>query len=178
MKNLLRALAMMFCLTSPAAYAGVFIGGSVGQTNLEETDMGIGFDADDTGFKVFGGKRILKFFVVEGGYIDFGEPDDVLFTDALEVELIGIDIFAVGTIPLGTTWELFGKVGFIYWEEDKTLTFGPIVTSDSDGFDAAFGVGLAYKVSEHLLVRGEYEKFDIEGKGDVTFTSVGIEFRF
>ncbi|MEE8184328.1 MAG: outer membrane beta-barrel protein [Acidobacteriota bacterium] len=178
MKNLLRTLTLVFWLISPMAYAGVFIGGSVGQTNLEETDLGIGFDADDIGFKLFGGKRILKFFSLEGGYIDFGEPDDVLFTDALEVELFGFDIFAVGTIPLGTSWELFGKLGFIYWEEDKTLTTGPVPTSESDGFDAAFGIGLAYKVSEHLLVRGEYEVFDIDGKDDVTFTSVGIEFRF
>lgn len=178
MKNLLRVLTLMFCLISPVAYAGVFIGGSVGQSNLEETDGGVGFDADDTGFKVFGGKRILKFFAVEGGYIDFGEPNDVLPMDALEVELFGIDIFAVGTIPLGTTWELFGKVGIIYWEEDKTRTNGSGVMSESDGFDPAFGVGLAYMVNEHLLVRGEYEIFDIQGTDDVTFTSVGIEYRF
>jgi len=164
--NLRRAAvlaAFAGCLVGPAAYAdsGFYIGGSLGDANVEVRN--IGFDEDDSAGKVFGGYIVdmpVVDFGIEAAYVDFGEP-------AGPYQLDAISAFGMA----GLDWGLFGafaKVGLVSWDND--------ITSGS-GSDSAYGLGFRLTFSS-VEVRAEYERFDIEGVDNVDMLSVGVLWRF
>ena len=53
---------------------GFYVGAGIGQATLEADD--VGFDADDTAFKVFGGYSFNDYFAVELTYFDGGAPSE------------------------------------------------------------------------------------------------------
>ena len=62
---------------------GFYLGGSIGGSSLEVQDVAEEFGAfrfsdGDTDFKLFGGFRFLNFLAVEAGYVDLGDPTDVI----------------------------------------------------------------------------------------------------
>ena len=93
-------------------------------------------------------------------------------TDTLEITRA--DIFVLGVIPIGR-FELYGKVGYGYWDSD--FTSGGM-TQSTDDSDAAYGVGVAVKFAKLIAIRAEYELFEIEGIDDLTMASIGIDLRF
>jgi OOP family OmpA-OmpF porin len=166
---------LLFVLTMSfgALLAGgpAYVGGSIGNSSVEVEDSGVSFDASDTAFKVYGGYRFFKFFGVEGSYVDFGSPEDSGFT----IEPDGWDAFAVGVLPIGERFEVFGKLGLLWWDADIS---GSGFSDSDSGSDTAWGVGGAFKIGDHFAVRLEYEVFDIEDTEDVNLFSVGGEWRF
>ena len=62
---MMRALAgtalLLLAGAATAADNGIYIGGSIGQANVEVEDDIADFDSDDTGFKVIAGIRPLDF---------------------------------------------------------------------------------------------------------------------
>ena len=144
----------------------------------DEGESSLNLNADDLGWKVFGGYRFLKFFGLEGGYQSFGSPNSSLAGNAAERDVAGIDAYALGILPIRKL-DLFAKVGLIYWDLDRSETLDGVETSGGDnGIDLAYGVGAAWNFTGHFALRGEYEVFDIEGVDELTFFSVGVDFRF
>ena len=98
---------------------GVYLGGSVGQVNLEVDDLAglsaADFNGEDTSFKVIAGIRPLDWLAVEAAYVDFGQPDDTVLGDRFEAEGDGISAFGIGFLALGPV-DLFGKLGLIDWD--------------------------------------------------------------
>jgi OOP family OmpA-OmpF porin len=96
------------------------------------------YEGTDVGFRVFGGIRIGRFFGIEAGYVDLGEPEDQIELNIpqsppppaafqrpeTDVELVltdeidGWEIFALGALPLSERWEAFAKLGVIAWDND------------------------------------------------------------
>ena len=67
--------------------------------------------------------------------------------------------WAKGLLPVGKKYELFGKVGWAYWNtEAKTTVFGspPSKTSDN-GSNFAWGLGIKANYWEKFSVQLEYE---------------------
>jgi len=176
-----RALLVIFMLgmCTAAAHAGLYVGASVGNSGVEVTDSGFDYSESDTGYKVFGGWRFMKFFGVEGGYVDFGAPDGSAGggVDA-KVEGTGWDAMAVGILPLGKHFEIFGKAGFVSWSTDVKLSGASTGTSSDSGNDTMYGLGAAFKFGKRLAVRLEYENFNVSDIDTVDLTSVGVDFRF
>ena len=171
-------LAVAALLVAPAAHAGgVFLGASLGQSDLETDVFAAGFDGGDTGWKLFGGFHFLKFFALEGGYINFGSPDESLFGRSANADVDGWDVYAVGVVPIRKL-ELFAKAGLIYWDYEFQVISDPDLRQDDDGIDIAYGLGVAWKFTDSFALRGEYEVFDIGAVDDLTFLSVGVDFRF
>lgn len=173
MKKIL-VLFFAMLLLAPVAQAGEwYVGGSVQQTTIE-VDLGSSsVDEDDTGFKAFGGYRFFKFFGVEASYVDLGGVSD----SSGSVDLTAFDVFAVGNLPLGENWVLFGKAGYYRW--DAEVSGSP----DEDDTDLAYGVGAAFRFNDLLAVRAEYELFEVDedkigADVDVDAISVGLEIRF
>lgn len=156
--------------------SGFYIGAGVGQASIDEIsadDVDIdSFDADDTGFKIFGGYNFgivpLIDLAIEGGYVDFGEPDD----NGIAVDANGYDIFGLAGVNLGPVG-LFAKVGYVMWDADVSGD----VSGGDDGSDPAYGVGARLKFGS-LEVRAEYELFDIDAAGDVDFLSASGVWTF
>jgi OOP family OmpA-OmpF porin len=150
-----------------ASLAGPFyVGGSYGDASIEIDTSGFEFDDSDSGWKLYAGYRFLKFFGVEGSYVDLGAPSE----GSVEVETTGWDAFGVGVLPLGPI-ELFAKAGAVSWETDVSGA------GSDDGTDAAYGIGVGFSLKK-IAFRLELEQFDVEDTDTVQMASVGVEWRF
>jgi len=156
-------VALAGVLVGPAAYAdsGFYIGGSLGDANVEVSDFG--FDENDSAGKVFGGYIVVMpvvDFGVEVAYVDFGKPSG-------PYELDAISAFGMAGLDYGL-FGMFAKVGLVSWDN--------VITSNS-GSDTAYGLGFRLTFSS-VEVRAEYERFDIEIADSVDMLSLGILWRF
>jgi OOP family OmpA-OmpF porin len=181
---------------APGAYLGI----SVGQTKVDEVCDGISScDDTDVGWKVFAGYQFNRFFAVEGGYVDLGKASasvsgllDPFFgcgtiSGSVEVDAWGAVASAVGTIPIGQRFGIFGKVGAAYTDAKLSASLttsgcGPISGSESDdGVDLTFGVGAKFDILRNLSIRAEWERFnDVGGdlEADVDLISAGVAYKF
>lgn len=190
-KSLLGLMIIVVAATVPAAAIenGFYIGGSIGGSSLEVRDIDeelgdLRFSDGDTGYKLFAGFRFMNFLGVEAGYVDLGEPNDVVAESEdeavhVQIGLKGWDAFAVGFLPIGPV-DLFAKVGVVSWDADIVSRLVPTdeVDADSDsGTDAAFGIGVGLRLGK-VTLRAEGEQFDIADADDVYMFSVGATFTF
>lgn len=171
-KSVLLSLVLLGCgSTAMAADNGIYVGGSLGQANVELQEGAVDFDGDDTGFKVIAGIRPLDWLAVEANYVNFGEAED----DGVEIDADGISAFAVGFLAVGPV-DLFAKGGLVSWDSSVGVQ-GVDIESNEDGTDLAYGVGAQFRVWS-LSLRAEYEVFDIDDVDDVNMISVGFTFTF
>jgi Outer membrane protein beta-barrel domain len=156
-----------------AADNGIYIGGSVGQSNVEiENISGISaadFKGDDTGYKLIAGIRPLDWLAVEASYVNFGKPEDTVAGTKIQAEGDGISAFAVGFLPVGPV-DLYLKGGLISWDS-KLAGF------DENGTDFAYGAGAQFRLLG-LSLRAEYEIFDAKDVKDLNMFSVGVTYTF
>lgn len=206
-KSLATSVAVVLGMSvAPLSYAagnGWYIGASVGQS---EFDLGSGAELDallltdgitsttttddsDTGWKLFGGFAFSENFAVEAGYVDFGESEfnttvtapaiaAGVYNTAVETTSFYVDL--VGTVPVTDSFNVFGKVGFNRWDVEGTISvpgFGSGTILEDDGNDVTYGVGASYSFTDSVAVRGEWERFDIDGE-DMDLLSLGIQYSF
>jgi OOP family OmpA-OmpF porin len=180
----LAALALTASMTAQADVApGFYAGVGLGSTKVSEESIEA-FTADDSdnGFKFFGGYTFNEFFAVEASYFDLGEAsgtiEDAFFGDiGFEAGVSGISAAAVGRIPAGEMFSVFGKVGFAQYDVEVEVTLDGESGSDSESeTDMVYGggVGLNFGAFE---VRAEYEVLNVED-GDVNMISVSGLYRF
>jgi OOP family OmpA-OmpF porin len=166
----------------PGFYAGV----GFGTTKLEE-DVFDGFDVDDsdTGFKFFGGYSFNENFAIEASYFDFGETsgrvDDTFLGEEFEFEagVSGLSAAAVGRIPVGQTFALFGKIGLTSYDIDVSVNI-PGVGGGSDSeseSDLMYGVGAALSFADRFEARLEYEMINVDD-GEASMVSLSGAYRF
>ena len=171
MRKFAIAAALLLLLT-PAAWANskAYVGASVGTA-----DMGPG---DDTSWKLVGGYAFTRFLGLEGSYRDLGGAEETLGTTTVSMDASSIDVFGVGTMPVGDRFDVFGKLGFARVEVDAAISdplLGTLGTSDSAN-ELALGAGVNFKIGETLALRAEYEMFDTADSMDVI--SAGAIWRF
>jgi hypothetical protein len=165
------ALLLLAGLPTGAVDNGIYLGGSVGLSSVQ--DDGIDYDADSTGFKLIAGWRFLDWLAVEGNYVDFGSSDDRVLGERVEADIDGVSLSALGFLPIGPV-DLFARVGAINWNGDVTSpTLG---RGSDDGTDLTYGVGAQFRVWS-LSIRAEYEVFDIDDV-DLDMVSLGVTWTF
>jgi len=156
MKKIGIAAACLLLLSS-AAWAGGYVGASVGQA---DTDLA----GDDTSWKVLGGYNFMEFMGVEGSYRDLGGSTQTIGTTLFGFDASSLDLFGVGRYPVGEKFELFAKAGMAFVDVESTITdplLGTISVSDSES-EFAFGAGFNYLIGQKFSLRGEYESFDYD----------------
>lgn len=166
--------ATCLLLLTPAAFAGGFVGASLGQSDATSS----GVSGDDTSWKVLGGYNFMKFVGVEGSYRNFGSIDETIGTTQIGLDATSMDVFGVGRLPVGSSFELFAKAGYAFIDMDASVTdpmFGTISGSTSES-ELAYGAGFSFKVGERFAFRAEYETFDVGESMDMV--SVGGIFSF
>jgi OOP family OmpA-OmpF porin len=162
------ALASSGLAAQSHAEGNWYVGGSVSQAFVDER----GLDEDDTGAKIFGGYKFNDYVAIEGGYYDFGE----IGNSSSELEIDGISLAVVGSVPVSSKISLLGKVGVHDWDADVTGSASSAVNTDSDT-DAFYGIGAEYALTDSLKIRAELERYEVEDL-DVDLVSVGISFSF
>ena len=202
------ALAILAVLASPCALAanpGWYGGANVGQSaatiddpRITATLLGQGFtgvsiadDDRDTGFKVFAGYQVNRYFAIEGGYVNLGEFGYTATTVPAgtltgNIKLQGVNLDVLGFVPFTEKFSAFARVGAIYAEAKDTFTStgAVIVTNPSPSkrdTNYKFGVGLQYDFSEKVGMRVEAERYRIDdavgNKGDIDLASIGLVVR-
>lgn len=142
----------------------------------------------DFAWKVFGGARYGKHLGLEVGYIDLGEAEDSFASVVpqirrtsgdltrpeqdrqIEVEtaIDGVLVSAMGYLPLGERFELFGKIGLLRWDQttqvlERTIEITPVnqpVAPDT----------LLYTGGRDPITGGPLEDFALSGAGQNLFT--------
>jgi OmpA-OmpF porin, OOP family len=164
------------------AQAGPYVGGALGQSKLKEwCDTGgnpsalAACEDSDNSWKLLGGYRFSRYFAAEASYIDWGE---VTATVRVGTQNLGVKasqhsygLAAVGVLPIGERFDLFGKAGFVQTEQDTTSTR----TVGRDETEFHYGVGVKYTLTRNWALRGEWETTD---KLKVELLSFGVEYRF
>lgn len=173
---------------SQASAQGFYIGGSVGQSKMDNGNAipdlitSGTVDGKDTGYKIFGGYQFNQNFGVDLAYVDLGKASysgtflGIPVTGGT-VKTSGLNISAVGTLPLNSGFALFGKVGFFTWESKASdVTGGVSFSGKEDGTDVSFGVGASYNFTKNFGVRAEWERF--KAVGDIDLLSIGVVYKF
>jgi hypothetical protein len=167
--------AMGLCLALPA-HAGVYLGGGIGSTTVEDdegTPFGDDFDEADAGYKVFGGYRFdwLPIVSIAGeiGYRDAGQQD----SDLREYEVSGFDYGLLAGVGVGPI-ELFARVGRLEYDLEKAVMGVPV---EFDGTANVYGAGARFSIFG-LGLRAEYEQIDIDELDSVDMYSLSAFFEF
>jgi opacity protein-like surface antigen len=165
---------------APAAFAqdaepGFYLGGGVGQFNaqiddVDDVDPTIdGWDEDDTAYKLFAGYRLNNFLAFELDYINLGEPSGAVIPGFnVDASVDGFAPYVVGTIPLGSWFEVYGRLGYFFYDATVGVEdgLGGRAEFDEESEELVYGAGIGANIGERLNVRFEYERFDFENVDD------------
>lgn len=203
------SLLTLALLATPFAMAeslGWYGGANIGQSNATIDDDritsdllsrglvagSINDDDQDLGYKLFAGYQFNRYLSVEGGYFDLGQfgfsttttPQGTLNGD---IRLRGLNLDAVGTLPITDKFSAFACVGVAYAQAKDTFSgSGAVRVLDPDPSaeeaNVKFGLGLQYAFTEALSVRAEIERYRVDdaigNTGDVDMASIGLVYRF
>lgn len=157
--------------TAHAADKGLYLGGSIGRSNVDIEKGPVRLDENDTGYKLIAGFRPIDWFAVEASYVDFGKMENRTYS----ADGKAFSAYAVGFLPVGPV-DLFAKAGLVNSDTKfKLRNVGQVLKSD--GTDPAYGVGVQFRLLS-LAVRAEYEVFDVDHVKDLNMFSIGATYTF
>jgi OOP family OmpA-OmpF porin len=177
-KSLMMGFAIITALAvTPARAAddaGFYVGAGVGEAHNKSGE----FDGSDTAFKVFGGYSFNKYFALELAYVDAGTQDDRIGNLDVENESSGVVVSALGSIPIGSVFSLYGKVGYAFYDASVRVRSGGLQGSESGSDERpVYGAGIELAILRGLKLRAEYEIVDVKD-GDFDLVTVGATYRF
>jgi hypothetical protein len=187
------ALAAAFALATQPAVAqdrgrvdsndnvrGFYLGGAIGDfnSNLNSPD-----DADDVDLdfgdqdadRIYAGWRFNRWAAFELDYTDFGRSNAGPNQLGISAESDGVTPAIVGTLPIGPI-ELFAKAGMMFYNVSVNDNNDNVL--DDSGHDPVYGVGIGFTIAEHLNLRAEYERVDIDAFDDANAVWLSANWRF
>jgi hypothetical protein len=187
-------LALLSIALAPAAFSqeqtevsGFYLGGGVGQFNagiddVDQVDDTVdAWDDDDSAYKFFAGYRLNRFLAFELDYINLGEPSGAVVPGFnVDAAVDGFAPYVVGTIPLGKYFEVYGRLGYYFY--DATVGTENEIDGraefDEESEDLVYGGGIGANIGEKFNVRLEYERFDLQGLDDADALWLNAAWRF
>ncbi|MEX0144535.1 OmpA family protein [Massilia sp. LMS1-1-1.1] len=156
-----------------------------------ETVTGFSRDQRDTGYKLFVGRQLNQYFAVEAGYFDLGKFDFKSTTSGNGVlngqaAFRGVNLDLLGQLPLSQRLSLLGRVGMHYTKTNTEFSGNRLLGSTNTHaserkLNAKVGLGLEYKFSEALALRGEVERYRLNdavgNRGDADLYSVSLVYK-
>jgi OmpA-OmpF porin, OOP family len=201
-------IALFAVLGTSGALAGGFIDqpavyGGIGSAKSSFDDDGLygdlgsrSDDTDDKGLHVFGGFQFNPYFAVELSSRDLGEYSAQSPSFIYKQEFSALTIGAVGFLPLGSGFSLYGRVGAGGISMDERYSS----TTDRDRNDDAGGVstlgagiefrnsGLAVRVgwethmftveTETVYYSGNYYYYEDEDEYDQRIDTFGVDIAY
>lgn len=179
------ALIAATLFAAQAAMAGdIYVGAGVGQSRLHADFDGLNVDNKDTAGKLLIGNQFNKNFGVEASYFDLG--DFTASTKAgrkyASVGARGLGLDLVATLPVTERFAVLGRLGVTRTRVDGEL-FND--RAHKNVTEPKAGLGLQYKLTPNLALRGEYEvyrsnvkAFNTEAKSHVNMASASLVYTF
>jgi opacity protein-like surface antigen len=167
--------------------SGFYVGGGIGQFNagiddVDQIDDTVdSWDDDDTAYKFFAGYRLNRFLGVELDYINLGKPSGSAVPGFnVDASVDGFAPYVVGTIPLGPYFEVYGRLGYYFYDANvgREDELDNRVEFDEESEDLVYGAGIGANIGEKLNVRFEYERFDLQGLDDADSLWLTAAWRF
>ncbi len=158
-----------------------YIGINVGKSNFK-LNNGLGAfpsDSKDTSYSLYGGSYFNNNFGLELGYTDFGRVARAGGSTRAD----GVNLSAVGRLPLNPSFNLLGKLGATYGRTDVSAAPASGVTSGREtGFGVSYGLGVEYAFTPAISAVIQYDehklRFVNSGRDSVGTTSVGVRYNF
>ncbi|BDU15352.1 outer membrane beta-barrel protein [Lysobacter auxotrophicus] len=175
-KNKMLSTALVAVIASAAAFGaqaadkGFYAGAGVGQSYVDEGS----YDDEDTAYSVFGGYQFNRYFGLEAGYADFGKLEPRGTGTPLEAS--SVYLTAVGTVPITDNFSAYAKAGFQRWDLDRSIP-SIVGNTDDNGTDPTYGVGLQYRFTDNVALRGEYSRFEVEDT-DLDLAQIQLRYDF
>lgn len=159
----------------PAAYGG--FGYAKHSFDDDGQLRGTNLDDSDNGLHAFGGYRFNQYLAAELSVRDLGEYTARGAGYSYSSEFSAVTIGAVGFLPLGDRFSLYGRVGAGAVSLDEKLTGNGLRISDDDsGSTVTLGAGVEFRPFGHdgLALRLGWEShfFTVETEYLVTIGSV------
>lgn len=182
-----------------------YIGGGIGQSRanidndriirslMDSGAQSVSFSEDqrDTAYKLFVGKQLNKYFALEAGYFDLGKFGFNATTMPAgtfngEVGFRGLNLDLLAQMPLSERFSIYGKLGMNYARANAHFTGNRLfaVTNanpSEDKLNPKVGLGLEYKFTDALAIRGEAERYRlndaVHNRGDVDLYSINLVYK-
>ena len=136
--------------------------------NFNDTGSVVDVDASAPARRIYGGYVFSSFLSLEGGYNGLFEVDEVtdpLFDADVVMKGSSFDVFVRPTLPLGKRAELFGIVGYTWYDWDVSPGADLPAIDPVKGHDWQFGAGGGWRFNKRWSVRAEWtqvQQSDVE----------------
>jgi hypothetical protein len=144
-------------------------GGFPNTTTESDTATAYGLDV---------GYQFLRYFAVEGGYMDFGSATgDINITNPLgnahiDTHAKGETFFAVGILPLTDRFALFSKLGALSYSQDLNSVVGAgsqtLPKFSASGTTSGIGIGASFAFDDRFGLRLGFIRFHSVGDQNST----------
>ena len=144
---------------------GFYLGAGMGRSEARDfcTTLGGACDDKDMSWNVFAGYQFTRNWAVEVGYNDFGHAKTTGFVGGfatnVRMQTKAAELVAVGLLPLGDHFALYGKAGGFYYESDGTATGGVAASTTDTGWHLTFGLGAQYDFNGRFATRIEWQRY-------------------
>lgn len=205
-KSVLATFVMLGC-TAPAYASNWYVLGAVSQSqvNLDSSSLdtvlsdngATSLSSSDSGtnnqWRLQAGYQVNPNLALEAGYIDLGKSTyKATFSGGkttADWTSGGVDVAAVGILPINTNFSLLGKLGAIAAKTTTDWTSNgisgvPAGKENKSQISPFAGVGVSYSLNARSDLRMEYERFNgigdssTTGKADVSILSLGVTYHF
>lgn len=173
------ATAALSVPVAASADTGLFVGGSVGSTTIDQTFDGINLDANATSYRINGGFQFGDLFGIEVGYQDFGDINETIVigpvTSLTSIDADGWTLGGTLGLPIADNFSLIGRAGVFFWDANVSVDgFSINVPSDENPY---YGAGAQVDVSRNLSLIGDWTRFELDDV-DTDVISIGFQYRF
>ena len=147
-------------------------------------------EKDAPAYKLFVGKQLNRYLAVEFGAFDLGQFGfNAVTSDGKlngQAGFRGVNLDLLAQVPMSERFSLLGRVGANYVKTSTAFTGDRLnaVTAPNASQKKAgmkLGLGLEYKFSEALAMRGEFERHRVNdaigNRGDVDMLSFGLVYK-
>jgi len=156
---------------APGSYTYIGYGVGYGRINGEDfTNANNDLTESRVSWKAILGTKINQALSIEAQYVDFGAADKN--TDRIKAS--GWTAGATMDFMQGSSLTPYGKVGALFWETDNLFSG---ISLHQKGTDLTLGLGLRFAVTDHLVIRTEYERFAMDNS-DVDNLSATLQYNF
>lgn len=157
---LLAASAASFAAEPPSFYAGV----AATSTDIDDFDR-------ESGYGAFLGYKFNQSIAIEAGYYRVADSEYRVGGLRGDVTLDQADLSVIGTLPLSSGFDLYGRLGVARLEAEADFAG---YTGKEHDTNALYGLGLGYTFTPGVHGRLEVQK----PSSDATKIVAGVAFKF